>query len=603
MRRLALAIWLLGLCAAVGIGDSAGQEPRQESAKGKIRVLLTYGGHDFDEKSFFAMFDAWPDVVYTKAKMPQAADLLNPSLKKDYDVVVMYDMVPSLTPEQQTAFVELLNSGIGLVSLHHNIGANQDWDEFRKIIGGIHIPREFVVDGKTYGPSGATDDQTIRVTVADTQHPITRGIHDFTIHDETYHKYYTSPDVRVLLTTDHPKNEPPLAWVHSYGKSRVFYFMLGHDASAWQNPNYLKILINGIRWVAEKPEGVDAAFESAVRRIHELGGNLDFDSAGNLVGVDLASDRVSVGNADIPCLAALPHLRKLRLSGSGITAAGIDLIATMTGLTELSLLDAQLDSAGLDKLTRLADLSSLSVRRSPLTNDACLKHLRRFPKLTNLGLLEVGITDAGLAELAALTQLRLLDLRNCPQISNAGLQQLWSLPRLKVLRLAGYQIDDATLELIAGFDTLVGVTVEEAGISNAGLACLAKRPLEEINLRRCYGVTDEGLQCLQCLSDLRQLCVHDIPLTGDGLKCLKGKDKLTRLKLNGTGIDDAALKHLAGLAALHRLELGQTMITDAAGEILGGMKSLEYLDIAQTGISDAGAKRLADTLPQCKIVR
>ena len=108
--------------------------------------------------------------------MPKAADLLKPSLKKDYDVIVMYDMTPGFTPEQQKAFVELLNAGIGLVSLHHNIGSHQEWDEFRKIIGGIHIPKEFVVDGKKYGPSGATDNQDIHVTVVDKNHPITKGI-------------------------------------------------------------------------------------------------------------------------------------------------------------------------------------------------------------------------------------------------------------------------------------------------------------------------------------------------------------------------------------------------------------------------------------------
>jgi type 1 glutamine amidotransferase len=59
-----------------------------------------------------------------------------------------------------------------------------------------------------------------------------------------------SPDVRVLLKTDNPKNNPSLAWVTRYGKSRVFYFQLGHDASAWHNPNYPRILDNGIRWAA-----------------------------------------------------------------------------------------------------------------------------------------------------------------------------------------------------------------------------------------------------------------------------------------------------------------------------------------------------------------
>jgi len=58
--------------------------------------------------------------------------------------------------------------------------------------------------------------------------------------------------VRVLLTTDCPKNDPQVAWVTQYGNSRVFYFMLGHDHVAWQNPNYSEILLRGIRWTAGK---------------------------------------------------------------------------------------------------------------------------------------------------------------------------------------------------------------------------------------------------------------------------------------------------------------------------------------------------------------
>ena len=147
MRRFISIAMLLSLLATLGWSTAAAEEP----AKGKIRVFLTYGGHSFEEKPFYAMFDSLPGIVYTKAEMPKAADRLNPGLKRDYDVIVMYDMVRGFTPEQQKAFVELLNSGIGLISLHHNLGANQGWPEFPKIIGGIHIPRKFTMTGRSTG--------------------------------------------------------------------------------------------------------------------------------------------------------------------------------------------------------------------------------------------------------------------------------------------------------------------------------------------------------------------------------------------------------------------------------------------------------------------
>ncbi|MBN2474261.1 MAG: ThuA domain-containing protein [Pirellulales bacterium] len=249
MKCLISTTLLLALLAAVAM-PAVAADAANPAAKGKIRVLLTFGGHGFEEEPFFAMFDAMPDVRYTKAPLPQSADLLKPGLEKDYDVIVMYDMVGGISPEQQKAFVALLKKGIGVVSLHHNMGAHSDWGEFRKIIGGKFILKPCEIDGQQYAVSGWSHDEDMKVTVADKEHPITKGVGDFEIHDETYKGYYTAPDVKVLLKTDHPKNDPELAWVKDYGKSRVLYLMLGHDSKAWANPSFVKILTQGIDWAA-----------------------------------------------------------------------------------------------------------------------------------------------------------------------------------------------------------------------------------------------------------------------------------------------------------------------------------------------------------------
>ena len=59
-----------------------------------------------------------------------------------------------------------------------------------------------------------------------------------------------SPDVHLLLTTDHPSSVPPIAWTTRYGKSRVVYYQAGHDARAWENPSFREILIRSIGWAA-----------------------------------------------------------------------------------------------------------------------------------------------------------------------------------------------------------------------------------------------------------------------------------------------------------------------------------------------------------------
>lgn len=239
---------LLLLCPAVLL---AGLLPTGAlAAEGKVRVLLTTGGHGFEAEPFYAVFDAMPDVEYTKAELPQDAGLLEPGLEKQFDCLVMYDMVPQIAPDQQKAFVELLKTGIGVVSLHHNLGAHRDWDEFRKIIGGKFILADGVVDGQEFKKTPWSHDEVLRVTVVDRNHPVTRGVGDFEIHDETYGKFYTAPGIHVLLTTDHPKNNPEIAWTTRYGKSRVLYLMLGHDGKAYGNPSFRKLVHQGIRWAA-----------------------------------------------------------------------------------------------------------------------------------------------------------------------------------------------------------------------------------------------------------------------------------------------------------------------------------------------------------------
>jgi len=235
---------------AIGLGLSGAVGAEQLAAK-KIRVLLTHGGHGFEEKPFFAMFDALDNVQTTKARLPQSAGLLKPGLEKEYDVIVRYDMVSDFTPDQEKAFVELLHCGIGLVSLHHNLGAHRQWGEYAKIIGGKYCFGVFQEDGKKFGPSGYEEGLDLKVAVADREHPISRGLAGFAIHDEVYNHCYFAPNIHVLLTTNHPKNGPNIAWTHEYGKSRVFYFQLGHDSEAWKNPVYPKILARGIRWAAQ----------------------------------------------------------------------------------------------------------------------------------------------------------------------------------------------------------------------------------------------------------------------------------------------------------------------------------------------------------------
>lgn len=227
---------------------------QQEPAPQKLRLLIVTGGHGFDRDAFFAMFDSFGGMEWREVAHPQANDSYTPEVAETYDVLVFYDMNQAITEEQKAAFLALLDHGKGLVVLHHALADYQAWDEFGKIAGGRYHLAPYTREGKEYPASTYRHDVDISVHVADADHPVTAGLQDFTIHDEVYGGYSVAPTVHPLLTTDHPESSETLAWTNECGKSRVVTVQLGHDARAYENPSYRKLVRQAIQWVALKDE-------------------------------------------------------------------------------------------------------------------------------------------------------------------------------------------------------------------------------------------------------------------------------------------------------------------------------------------------------------
>jgi type 1 glutamine amidotransferase len=234
---------LLLLCPSLGAEDKPAPE---------IRVLITTGGHGFDAEGFFGMFRAMPGLNFETIELPKQAEVLEPGLRQRVDCLVLYDMVGSIPENARERLIALLQEGIGVVALHHNLGAHRNWDEYRKIIGGKFIFEPCEIDGQKYTQTSWAHAQKLRILIADPEHPITRGISDFEVEDETYGRFYVAPGVHVLLRTDHPQNNPVVAWTTRYGKSPVVYIQLGHDRGAYDNPNYRQLVHRAILWTSGK---------------------------------------------------------------------------------------------------------------------------------------------------------------------------------------------------------------------------------------------------------------------------------------------------------------------------------------------------------------
>jgi type 1 glutamine amidotransferase len=115
---------------------------------------------------------------------------------------------------------------------------------------------QFMVGGQFVAHPGNMVDY--RVNIADHRHPITRGIPDFSVHTEQYYMH-VDPSNHVLATTTFPARAGmdcirgvvmPVAWTRAWGRGRVFYCSLGHQASDFDVPETRDLVRRGILWAA-----------------------------------------------------------------------------------------------------------------------------------------------------------------------------------------------------------------------------------------------------------------------------------------------------------------------------------------------------------------
>jgi trehalose utilization protein len=135
--------------------------------------------------------------------------------------------------------------GMGFISLHSSHFAKPN----KKLMGTACSWKAYVLDSTT-----------LKVTVKSPDHPIAKGIKDFTIdHSERYSDPYAVPTPKAVVfegTATLKKggtdtSQLGLAW--EVGKGKVFYFQAGHETNpVFFDANVRKIMSNAVQWAAPK---------------------------------------------------------------------------------------------------------------------------------------------------------------------------------------------------------------------------------------------------------------------------------------------------------------------------------------------------------------
>jgi uncharacterized protein len=266
--KSAMAIAML-LAAALPL---AAQNSIPLFKKGMIRALILSGRNNHDWRTTTPQLrKLLLDTGRFDVRVNEEPAGMTGETLAAYHVVVLDYNGPRWGAISERALEEFVQSGRGLVVVHgaswafnglpvladHHVPTSiiePPWPEYRRMIGGV-----WSLDPPATGHAPRHE---FTVKIVDRQHPVTRGIEDFTVNDELYHNMRMEPDVHVLAAAfDDPANktssgvagtgkDEPILWTVAYGKGRVFHTTLGHDVAAMSAPGFVATFTRGAEWAA-----------------------------------------------------------------------------------------------------------------------------------------------------------------------------------------------------------------------------------------------------------------------------------------------------------------------------------------------------------------
>ena len=248
-----------------------GALPKRASTPLKPRKLLifdsnvNYGGHasiPTANLAFTLMGEKTGAFTTTVSHDPE---VFQPQNLRQFDAVFFNNNVGNLfeTPALRQSLVDFVYGGGGLMGVHGATvaftkwpGAMEDWPEFGIMLGAR-------------GANHRISTERVLSKLDDPTHPVNRvfGGQGFEYRDEFFRVYepYSRQRVRVLFSinvaeTDmnqgqgygqinRPDQDYALAWVHAYGRGRVFYCTIAHNPYVFWDPKMLQFYLDATQFV------------------------------------------------------------------------------------------------------------------------------------------------------------------------------------------------------------------------------------------------------------------------------------------------------------------------------------------------------------------
>jgi len=228
-------------------------EARAAETAGRLRALVFSGKNNHDwKRTTPALKKILEDSGRFSVDVTDDPGGCNPASFAEYDVLVSnWTNWPKVKerewgPQVEKAFVDLVRGGKGFALFHAASTPFQNWPAFQRMVGATWA----------LGKTGHGAIHAFKVTVVDKDHPVTRGMPDFRLRDELWHRMGTQPDVHVLCKAMSAKKTggsgalEPVALCTPFGKGRCFNLVLGHDVTTMRNVGWQTLMLRGTEWAA-----------------------------------------------------------------------------------------------------------------------------------------------------------------------------------------------------------------------------------------------------------------------------------------------------------------------------------------------------------------
>ena len=222
-----------------------------------MKLLLMSGGrHPYEEST--PVLEGFLRAAGHDVTVREDADALTDGTLSAVDILVFNTLREgemALNSMQQKAMENEIEKGKGFVCIHISGCVPDTWNDYGNITGG-----GWVMNKSFHPPYGK-----VQVKISDPNHPCVIDVPDFITNDELYMgiKYKEGNNVFMYASSQDqthqwrnedvfmPGGDFPLGWTRKYGEGRVFVTLLGHDGLSFLNPQFQKIILNGVKWVTD----------------------------------------------------------------------------------------------------------------------------------------------------------------------------------------------------------------------------------------------------------------------------------------------------------------------------------------------------------------